>query len=93
MTNKRLAVFFIAEYLGCYTDGSNRNLPISKGQNILTLTPDWCIVLCSQDGFDYAGVNNGKKKSNKLLANKTMKQEFAFFQVNSAGAGMRGPWM
>ncbi len=49
-----------AEYLGCYLDSGVRNLPVSKGLNILDLTPDSCVFMCLQDGFPYSGVNAGK---------------------------------
>jgi hypothetical protein len=49
----RNSIYFIPEYVGCYTDSSTRALPVFKGYRY-DMTPQKCVALC--EGYGYAGV-------------------------------------
>ncbi|CAC5400699.1 unnamed protein product [Mytilus coruscus] len=49
-----------ADYIGCFVDSDPiRKFPhVYGGTNILTLTIDFCILGCADDGFKYAGMQS-----------------------------------
>jgi len=49
----RNSIYYVPDYVGCYSDDANRALPIFKGSTP-DMTPQKCEALCV--GYNYAGV-------------------------------------
>ncbi|ESN96123.1 hypothetical protein HELRODRAFT_163153 [Helobdella robusta] len=53
-------------YLGCYVDdANNRDLDVLMKNDVTSMTSELCINLCVQNGYAYAGLQNGMASANE----------------------------